>query len=109
MIAQVNGSTGTVTEGTLEVEKNQLFLQNMKSPLLDAFEQTLVDTFTFDDNNPASYSPSKAVFDVVRAYLENPFILLKRISINRLRLLLRIGEFLYGMNGRHDLAIVPLE
>jgi hypothetical protein len=81
----------------------------MKSPALDAFEKTLLEMFTFDDNEPSTFDGSRTMFPVVSAYLENPFVMLKRISIARLRLLLRVGEYLYGMLGYHDKAILPLE
>jgi hypothetical protein len=79
----------------------------MSDETLDQFERAMEVLFTYDDNNPATYESSRATEKAVRAYLFNPIVKLKRVTFSRLHLLLRLGEYCYGMEGKPDVAMYP--
>jgi hypothetical protein len=65
--------------------------------------------FTYEDNNPATYDISRKMEKSVKAYIFNPLVKLKRVTFPRLSILLRLGEYIYGMEGKPDQALYPFE
>jgi hypothetical protein len=75
----------------------------------DALEKAMEGLFKYEDNNPDTYTVSRAVEKAVKAYVFNPLVKLKRITFSRLHLLLHLGEYIYGMEGKPDEAMYPFE
>jgi hypothetical protein len=81
----------------------------MNDDFMNKFESTLHRLFVYEDNKPSTYVDSNRLQDSVKSYLFNPLVKMKRLTKNRLDLLLRLGEYVYGMEGKPDQAFYPFE
>jgi hypothetical protein len=72
-------------------------------------EEALSELFNYDDNDPETYENCRMISDIVKAYCFNPLVKLKRKTAERLKLLLKIGEYIYSYESRPDDAIYPFE
>ena len=76
---------------------------------IDKFEKSLFELFKYEDNSPNTYTQSCRLQETLKSFVFNPVVKLKRITHERLALLLHLGEYIYGYEGKPDQAMLPFE
>jgi hypothetical protein len=81
----------------------------MKDRATNALEAAFDKLFLYNDNSPETYQGSNTYHEALKSYAFSPLVKLHRNTKERLDLLLRLGEYIYGMEGKPDKALYPFE